>query len=33
MNIQMKDKEVYIFDRGILSVGGVIKQINDYKNK
>ncbi|AFM04431.1 GRAM domain protein [Bernardetia litoralis DSM 6794] len=33
LHIQMKDKEVHIFDRGVLPVGGVIKQINEYKNK
>jgi len=33
LHVQMKDKEVHIFDRGILPVGGVMKKINEYKDK
>ncbi len=33
LHIQMKDKEVHIFDRGILPVGGVMKKINEQKIK
>ena len=32
LHIQMKDKEVHIFDRGIFPVGGVLKKINEQKN-
>ncbi len=33
LHIQMKDKEVHIFDRGISPIGNVIKKINEYKEK
>lgn len=33
LHIQMKDKEVHIFDRGILPVGGVMKMIEANKVK
>lgn len=33
LHIQMKDKEVHIFDRGVLPVGGVIKKIEEYREK
>ena len=31
LHIQMKDKEIHIFDRGVLPVSGVIKKINECK--
>ena len=31
LHIQMKDKEVHIFDRGILPVRGIIKMIEEQK--
>ncbi|PIY07712.1 MAG: hypothetical protein COZ18_16040 [Flexibacter sp. CG_4_10_14_3_um_filter_32_15] len=33
LHIQMKDKEVHIFDRGVLPVGGVMKKIEEYRRK
>ena len=33
LHIQMKDKEVHIFDRGVLPVGGEMKKIEEYKGK
>lgn len=33
LHIQMIDKEVHIFDRGILPVSGIMKKINEQKNK